>query len=139
MVRVSKQIDYTLQLLFALANQKPNQSISLRHISNESSISFLFLQKIAKSLKDASMIEAVRGPQGGYRLIRKPEELTLKEIVEAVEGPFGVTECFKHTVPCKLEKTCQSRKALHSFNAHILDYLHKTTLAELQAHALQYI
>ena len=136
MVRVSKQIDYALQLLFALARNGSEASVSLRGISDESTISFLFLQKIAKSLKDAGVIEATRGAQGGYRLIKDPVGLTLKEIVEAVEGPFGVTECFKHGLSCELEKTCQSKKALFSLNAHILDYLNTTTLAHLHAHTL---
>lgn len=136
MVRVTKQIDYALQLLFALVSTDAQGSTSLRDISDESSISFLFLQKIAKLLKDAEIIEATRGAQGGYRLIKSPRDLTLKEIVEAVEGPFGVADCFKHGVVCELQETCQSRKALFSLNDHILDYLNKTTLEHLHAHTL---
>lgn len=131
MVRINKQIDYALQLLFALAKKDVGASLSLRDISDESTISFLFLQKIAKSLKDGGIIEATRGAQGGYRLVKQPNELTLKQIVEAIEGPFGVSDCFKHTTSCELEKTCQSRKALFSLNAHILDYLDTTTLEHL--------
>lgn len=136
MVRISKQIDYALQLLFALASKDTDASLSLRDISDESTISFLFLQKIAKSLKDGGVIESTRGAQGGYRLAKHPSELPLKQIVEAVEGPFGVADCFKHGVACELEKTCQSRKALFSLNTHVLDYLNKTTLEHLHEHTL---
>lgn len=136
MVRISKQIDYALQLLFALASNDTEGSTSLRDISDESTISFLFLQKIAKSLKDGGIIEATRGAQGGYHLVKSPRELTLKEIVEAVEGPFGVVDCFKHGVACELQETCQSRKALFSLNSHVFDYLNKTTLEHLHAHTL---
>lgn len=135
MVRISRQIDYALQLLFALV-QKNEGAISLRDISDESSISFLFLQKIAKSLKSAGIIKATRGAQGGYMLMRHPSALTLKEIVEAVEGPFGVTECFRHGISCELEKSCKSRKALFSLNDHILDYLNSTTLEHLHQHTM---
>ncbi len=122
MINVSKQVDYALQLIIALSDLDKGEFLSLRIFSNESTISFLFLQRIARSLKKAQIIDATRGVHGGYFLVADPHKITLKQLIEAIEGRFGITTCSKDT--CPRQKGCTSKKVFLRVNKkieHILD------------------
>lgn len=124
MIHVSKQVDYALQLLIALSKLEKDTFLSLRKFSSDSNISFLFLQRIARALKEADMIDATRGVHGGYFLITDPYKITLKELMEAIEGPFGITTCCKES--CSREKGCSSKKVFLNINKQIEKMLDTT-------------
>ena len=78
MIKLNRQVDYAMQFIFRLSKAKNDQHISLKKFSTESNISFLFLQKIAKALRQAGLVRAELGPQGGYSLQKPIESITLK-------------------------------------------------------------
>jgi len=127
MITISKQIDYALQFLIALSELKKGETLSLRKFSKESNISFLFLQRIARSLKKAKIIDAGRGVHGGYFLLREPKKITVLELLEAVEGPFGVVSCIKgNKKHCDRMKVCTARKLFNKINEELEEILSKT-------------
>ena len=121
MVHFSKQVDYALQLMIALAELKSGNFLSLRKFSQESNISFLFLQKIARDLREKKLINSTRGARGGYRLKPRAEEISLKQIIEAVDGPSGVTECLKKGGCCPKIESCTARRVFGHINKHFLN------------------
>lgn len=131
MTYFSRQTDYAIQLSTALAKLPENGLLSLKIFSIESTISFLFLQKIAQSLKKAHLITAARGARGGYRLARSARSITVRQIMEAVEGTSGAVDCqtAEHQQCSKLKK-CAIRCPMEELNEKMLAILDEATLAD---------
>jgi len=131
MFLINKQVDYAVQFLLALGNLPAGESLSLRIFSQNRNISFLFLQKIARLLKTAGFIQAHKGAQGGYFLSKAPESITLKDVVEALEGKYSAVACMKEQNDCPITKMCLSRNVLYQVQADILSTMQKYTLHEM--------
>ncbi|MEK7643824.1 MAG: Rrf2 family transcriptional regulator [Patescibacteria group bacterium] len=127
----SRQTDYAIQLVSALAKLPGGNLLSLKIFSIESSISFLFLQKIAQSLKKAKIIASARGKRGGYRLARPAESITVRQIMEAAEGRTGMVDCqtIEHQQCSKLKK-CAIRCPMDKLNEKMLAVLDGATIAD---------
>ncbi len=137
MFHLTRKIDYGLVLLLELAESNPEMNkavspLSLRTLSKKRYLSFLFLQKVAMDLRKHGLIEAKRGKIGGYYLSKKPTEITLKEIFEALEGPISVMHCLGMTAKENLvhEVGCHSRKALNMLNEDMKQSMNRITLAD---------
>lgn len=129
MISINRQSDYAIQLVVALSKVTKESPLSLKKFSIESNISFLFLQRIARSLKNDRIIDSSRGMYGGYFLIKDIKKITVKQIMEAVEGPFGITACFRgHT--CPRAKTCTSKQVLNSLNLQLNKILSNMIVAD---------
>lgn len=79
--------------MFDLALHEGEGAIALKSIAQREGISEKYLEHLFASLKKAGLITSVRGAQGGYRLARPPEEITLGDIIRVLEGPVAPTEC----------------------------------------------
>lgn len=131
MVKVSKQVDYAIQFLMQLAVDSDNTT-SLRQFSSDRDISFLFMQKIAKKLREAKLVKSYRGARGGYVLERTPETLSIKEIMESIEGPYKISNCIStQGEVCKKIDSCSAKKPLYTIQNQISDYLQNTSLKSL--------
>ena len=130
MIKISKQTDYALQFLIELSKLKKGELLGLRKFSNKSSISFLFLQKIAKSLKTAGLIEAMQGKSGGYYLNKSIKRISLKEVIEAVGGQYGVADCSKDC-NCDHTKTCNLKEGLDKVNKQVIKYIDSLKISDL--------
>lgn len=131
MFLINKQVDYSVQFLLELAILSPGKFLSLRIFSQNRNISFLFLQKIARTLKAAGFIDAQKGVLGGYHLKCDPEKITLKDIVEAIEGKYIAVSCMKNEHNCPITKICLSKNALFHVQEDILSTLESYTLAKM--------
>lgn len=128
MIKISKQTDYALQFLIELSNLEKNELLGLRMFSTKSSISFLFLQKIARAMRKADLIIAEKGKNGGYKLKKPISKISLNDVIEAVEGPYGPTDCSKLNGICKRSSKCTIKKGMSKINADLIKYLKKITL-----------
>lgn len=131
MIKISKQTDYALQFLIELSKLKNDELLSLRVFSTKSNISFLFLQKIAKSMREAGLIKATKGIKGGYSLDKNINKISLKDVIEATEGPYGTVACTKSNGVCKKSTRCSVKKGIGKINNEITKYLEKVTIATL--------
>ena len=86
-----------------------------------------------KPLAQAGLVAAFRGANGGYRLARPAEAIGLIEIVEAMEGPLGMTECSVHAGNCGIEQSCGVRANWRRINDVVIDALRGVTLAQMLA------
>ncbi|OGL72710.1 hypothetical protein A3F28_01295 [Candidatus Uhrbacteria bacterium RIFCSPHIGHO2_12_FULL_57_11] len=89
-----------------------------------------YLEQIVGPLREAGMVEARRGPGGGYRLTRDPRTITIGEIVRLLEGPTALVEC-QAREGCPQKRGCGSRKMWNTLQGRINETLGTMTLAEI--------
>ncbi len=135
---LTQRVDYALFLLSILAKQKKNVSASLRTISHTYSMSFAFLQKVAGLLNRKGLIKGTRGKTGGYVLNRSAMSLSLKEIIEAVDGPIQVMGCLSHDTKslCPRMQFCSVRSTFSTMNEKIMATYYNKKLSDIVKSAL---
>ena len=89
--------------------------------------------KLLKSLARGGLLQSLRGAHGGYRLARAPEHISVADIIAALEGPIGVTECATHPGGCTLESGCSTRANWRLINVAIRQALEAVSLAQMAA------
>lgn len=109
-----------------------NGYTSLKDVIARQDISPKYLEQIATALGKAGLIQSVRGPQGGYRLSRAPEEYTIGDILRPIEGDFASVACLENTPNlCPRYENCTVVHFWEGLHKVILDYLNSTTLKDL--------
>lgn len=129
-LNLTKKADYGLFLLTVLA-KKELTAKSIKTIANENNLSFSFLQKIARILQKGGLITAERGKFGGYHLAKTPEKISLKKILETLEGPIAIVPCFMRTPQnpcCSHKQFCAIKNGLKKINDEIKNTLLSKTL-----------
>jgi FeS assembly SUF system regulator len=134
MLRVTKLTDYATVVLTALA-ARPGTVLSASELAERSGLEIPTVAKVLKPLAQAGLVEGFRGATGGYRLARPAARITLVDIVEALEGPLGMTECSVHAGACGIESSCGVRANWRRINDVVADALRRVTLAEMLAPA----
>ncbi len=103
---LSKACDYAILSMLHISRESSGGYTSIREISDQLNISFHFLTKILQTLTEKGILESHRGPRGGVRLAADPSEVTLLDIILAVDGPGLFTECILGLPGCGVEKPC---------------------------------
>src|SRR5512145_826129 len=107
MFRISRRLDYGLQLMIALASEPENRAQATANLADKLQIPLPFLHQIGRSLIQGRLIKATPGPHGGLRLNLAAEEITLLQIVETLEGPVCISPCLDGE-PCSRQETCST-------------------------------
>ena len=134
MLQLTKRTEYGLIALTHLAVRE-GEVTSAREISERFPVPPRLLAQVLKSLSRANLVESRRGAQGGYSLARSADEITVGDVVEALEGPPTLTSC-ESTVedpsgPCGVESVCPIRNPITNLRTGIWDLLQRTTLRDL--------
>jgi Rrf2 family protein len=87
-MKLSRASTYAIHALIYMAVKKPNHPVASHHIAQARGIPERFLLKVLKPLVSARVLHSVKGPNGGYRLAKGPAEISLLEVLEAVDGPL---------------------------------------------------
>ena len=90
-MRFSLQVQYAICSVFDLAYNGQGEPVQVRVVSERQSIPARYLEQIFRRLRQAELVVSKRGPGGGYTLARSPAQITLRDVVEAVEGPLSRT------------------------------------------------
>ncbi|MGH8031916.1 MAG: SUF system Fe-S cluster assembly regulator [Luteimonas sp.] len=130
MLRVTKLTDYATVVLTVLASA-PDVVASAAGLAERAGLEAPTVAKVLKPLAQAGLVEAFRGASGGYRLARDASAITLFDVVEAMEGPLGMTECSLHTGHCGIEHSCGARANWRHINDVVADALRGATLAQM--------
>ena len=130
MLRVTKLTDYATLVLTVLA-ARPGNVLSAPDLAEHAGLEAPTVAKVLKPLAQAGLVEGFRGANGGYRLARDPAAISLVEIVEAMEGPLGMTECSLHDGQCGIEQSCGVRANWRRINDVVADALRGVSLAEM--------
>lgn len=130
MLRISRMADYGVVLGTRLASLPLDELRSVRDLSEDTGVPQPTVSKILKQLSRSGLVDGVRGARGGYRLARPPEQVSVAEIIAAVEGPIGVTECGSDD-ECELSGRCDVRGNWQRINQAIQGALEEITLLEM--------
>jgi len=126
---VSRTLDYTLRSLIALA-QVSEQPQSLTSLAQQIHVSRSYLAKLMRTLVRRGLVQSITGAHGGYRLLHEPQDISVREIYEAVEGEFRTVLCQDGTDPCELRDDCTQLPVWMTLEAEIGAILDNHTLAE---------
>ena len=129
---IRQETDYALRLMAVLAmrNGDKPKSVSTRVLAEKSDVSYEFACKILQKLHEAGLIESVMGPKGGYQLHKNAYDITLLEVISAVQGPLSVNECMVSNGCCSQMGKCPLSGTMGKLQRHIEDFLGKITLEE---------
>lgn len=105
--------------------------VSLATVSGRSHLSHGYLEQLALALRNAGLLRGVCGKQGGYRLARRPEEITIGQVIEAAMGPVNIVECVGDPLSCLRSEYCECRPVYVLMSRRIGEVLHGFTLAQM--------
>lgn len=128
---LSKSCVYGLRAALYLSAKGPEHYIPIRQMSDKLEISFHFLTKILQQLTAEGILESYKGPNGGVRLTRPGSEITLLDIVSAIDGNAMFTECALGLPGCGVMKPCPMHEKWADTRDGIRTMLESTTLREL--------
>ena len=135
MIKLNKMTDYGTVLLSVLASyyaRDPMRLLSSVELARKSGLTQTTTQKLLKSLAGTDFVEAERGKTGGYRLIKSPRDISIAEIVEALEGPIALTSCVTASLdPCSSRMSCFLGGNWEKINTTISEALQKVSLEDL--------
>ena len=135
----STKSEYGVRVMVELARRGGAEPVALAEIAEHEGLPLAYLEHLVARLRRAGLVESRRGAHGGYLLAREPAQITMAEVVEALEGRIAPIECFSSTpdgtIHCvrefDAERVCTTKILWTRVRAAILDTLQETTLAEL--------
>ena len=131
-MRISTKGRYALRMMLDIAQNQDAGFVTLKDIAERQAISKKYLEQIALQLSQANVLRAVRGHQGGYRLIRKPSEYTVLEILRIAEGSLAPVACMDQEPNlCARKDFCLTLPLWMGLGKVIEDYLGGITLEDL--------
>ena len=127
---IRRDTDYAFRLAAQLANAyNEDKALSARVLAEDNNVSYTLACKILQKMAHAGIVESVMGPKGGFRLVKKPEQVHFSQLVEAVQGPVIVNKCLMGDFKCP-QKKCPARPKMVALQKQINGYLNELTLQE---------
>src|ERR1043166_7351483 len=134
-MKLSLRGEYALRALLVLGLNYEEPVVRIKTISEQQNIPKRFLEQILNDLKSAGLVQSRRGVAGGYRLARRPEEITMAEVVRHVEGALAPVSCvserFYEKCSCPDEARCAIRSVMKEIRDAIVRIAERVTLADL--------
>lgn len=131
-MRLTTKGRFAVTAMLDLALRGGKNPVTLAGISERQDISLSYLEQLFSRLRRHELVESVRGPGGGYYLARALEDVSVADIIRAVDEPIDATQCGGKE-NCRDEHRCMTHDLWVGLNAHIYDYLDNVTLASLVA------
>lgn len=129
---ISTKGRYALRFMIDLAQQPADTPVPLDDIAARQEISKKYLEIVVKLLVTAKMVKGASGKGGGYRLLRKPQEYTVGEILTATEGSLATVAClYNDAEACPREGSCKTLPLWKKFDAVVHDFFYGITLEDL--------
>ena len=132
-MRLTHLADYAVVMMTAAARREPRSRLSAAELSSETGVPLPTAQKLMGKLAAAGLLTSARGAGGGFTLARDITEISLADIVEAVEGPIAMTQCAgtDEASDCALDAHCRVKPHMGIVGAKVRGALHAVTLQEL--------
>lgn len=132
-MRLSTRGRYGLRAMLDMAMDQSDGPITLNSISERQGVSIGYLEQLMVPLKKEGLIRSVRGAQGGYLLARNPEDITVGDIIRALEGPIAPVACVSEDYPeeCDRAEGCVTRLVWAKVRDSIVDVLDSLTLYDM--------
>jgi len=130
MLKIGKMTDYAMLILGAMAKD-PDALMSATWLAESLRLSAPTVSKILKTLADASLVTSMRGADGGYRLGKNAADITVAEVIEAMEGDLTMTECCESASLCTLGTMCDMQDNWIKINGLIKSLLSRLSILDM--------
>jgi Rrf2 family transcriptional regulator, cysteine metabolism repressor len=134
-MKLSVRGEYALRALLVLGLRYEEPVVRIQAISDDQNIPKRFLEQILNDLRSGGFVQSKRGVAGGYRLARRPEEITVAEVVRRVEGALAPVSCvserFYEKCSCPDESRCAIRSVMKEIREAVVRIAERVTIAEL--------
>lgn len=131
-MRLTTKGRFAVTAMLDLALNEVDRPVTLAGISERQEISLSYLEQLFSRLRRSGLVKSVRGPGGGYRIAKSHHEISVSDIITAVDEQIDATQCGGNE-NCKDEGRCMTHELWSSLNVKILEYLSGVSLAELVA------
>jgi Rrf2 family protein len=131
-MQITRQADYAVRAVLHLA-RNGDQRVATNVIADEQHIPPSFLAKIVSQLSIAGLLHTSRGARGGVTLARHPGEISLLEVVEAIDGPIHLNECVGENSSCAFDHNCPLRPVWCEAHEQLVNRLKNTNFADIMA------
>ena len=131
-MRITSESDYALRILTAMAEY--DDICDAKTISAETSVTLRFTLKILHKLVCADLVESFKGVHGGYKLKKAPTDITLKEVIEHIDGPIAIARCLDSAEACSLncdKSTCAYHHIFDTISIELAIKLSKITISDV--------
>ena len=129
---ISTRGRYAIRVMIDLAQNNAGSCIPLKDIAEQQQISKKYLEIIVKDMVAGGLLKGVSGKGGGYRLSRRPEEYSIGEILELMEGPLSSVACLaEHQNTCPRKAVCQTLPMWTEFDQMVHDFFFGKKLSDL--------
>lgn len=132
-MKLSRKGEYALRAMIVLGLEYGAGPIQIREIAERERIPKKFLEQILLELKRAGLVESTRGVGGGYRLIKRPEDVTVAQVVRIIDGPLAPLSCVSRLahVKCPEQEGCGLYKVMKDVRDAIAGVLENVTVADI--------
>ena len=130
-MKLTTRSRYGTRMLLDLAQNGSGGPVRVSEIANRQGISLKYLEKLSRILKKAGLIRSMRGSKGGHLLAKPPADISMGEIVRALEGDLNLVTCWTERTSCPRLKTCATSKLWQEVSKALLERLDSMTLEEL--------
>jgi FeS assembly SUF system regulator len=132
MIKLGKLTDYAIAVMGQLSKEGGTVSRSAHYLSDKTGVPEPTVAKVLKLLAKENLVESLRGAAGGYKLSKAPEEISMGEIITALEGPIELVACVEGSAEsCNVSATCPVRGRWDPLNNAIKEALGKVKLADM--------
>lgn len=131
MLRFSKKADYGLMAVHYIAFHQHDGVVNARRVAEDLGIPSELLAKILQRLAKGRLIRSVNGPKGGYVLARSPRQITVGEVLRAIDGPPSIVHCYQSQYQCPQLQRCNIRTPVRAIQASIEQLLDTMSLEEM--------
>ena len=133
-MNINQECDYAFRIVLMLSKEGVDNRLDAKTLSEQGSIPLRFLLKLTRKLTQSGIVKSFRGVNGGYSITKEPESITLKDVVEAIQGPIIVTRCIYDKNACSANKIsyCSIHKALSNVQNTLIDELEKVNFEKLK-------
>lgn len=135
-MQLSRRADYSIRAMIDIASRPPAAVVPTREVAERQEIPQVFLTKIVTRLMRAGLLRTHRGATGGLFLARPAQEINMRDIIEAVEGPIAINHCTRQPSMCKRDTFCPSRPVWQQIQEDMVRTLMEARLSDLANRAL---
>ena len=135
-MRLTRAGEYAIRCVLYLAMHRDRELIGRKEIAEAMDIPAQFLGKVAQQLAKAGIISIRQGSQGGYELVKRPEDITLLAVIEAIDGEIFLNDCMHRPQSCDRQTICSVHQIWDKARRQLRNTLGGVTLAELAAREL---
>ena len=131
-MRITSESDYALRILTAMAVQEG--VTDAKTLAEDTSVTQRFTLKILHKLVNGGFVESYKGSHGGYKLKHRPENITLKMVIELIDGPIAIARCVDSGEGCSLncdKAACAYHHIFDSISAELAEKLEKITISDV--------